>query len=80
MRSGAGNNTVLATANGFAGSAVFTASSGGVWLPASHSVDSYGFVGITIEDAGGAKAPSAQPFMLIDLSKSARAIGVPLPR
>ncbi len=64
----------------FEPSTVFKTSSGGAWLPASTAVDSYGFVGITIENEGGAKVPSSPPFMVVDLSKSARALGVPLPR
>lgn len=60
-------------------STVFTTSSGGAWLPANGAVDSYGYVGLTIEDKGGAKEPSTQPFLLVDLSKSARAVDVPLP-
>ena len=56
----------------FEPSAVFKASTGGVWLDARSAVDEYAAIGFTIEDDGGADAPSQAPFVVIELSRSAR--------
>lgn len=52
---------------------VFTVSQGGVWLEADARIADYNAIGLTIEDAGGATTPSQAPFVVVDLTKSARA-------
>jgi hypothetical protein len=45
----------------------FTAPNG-TWIDAPGPINQYVAMGLTIEDAGGAKAPTTAPFMLINLS------------
>ena len=52
---------------------VFTAPSG-TWIDAPGPIEQYVAMGLTIEDASGAKAPTTAPFALINLNQSARAI------
>lgn len=57
----------------FEPSRVFTTAEGGAWLPAAGDADAYAAMGLTIEDAGGATAPSSAPFIVVDFTKSVRA-------
>lgn len=50
---------------------VFATPEGGVWLSAKRSIDDYTAIGLTIEDKGGAKTPSAAPFVTVELNKRA---------
>src|SRR6185295_5089475 len=52
-------------------SAVFGAS-GGIWLPAASEIEDFVAMGLTIEDDGGAKAPTQAPFMVVPFKTTAR--------
>ncbi|MEO9254888.1 MAG: anti-sigma factor, partial [Tepidiformaceae bacterium] len=51
-------------------STVFT-SGHGTWIEAPGPIGQYVAMGFTIEDAGGAKAPTTAPFALISLNQTA---------
>ncbi|MEO8538557.1 MAG: anti-sigma factor [bacterium] len=48
------------------------ANSGGVWLDSPAQVDSFAAFALTIEDEGGAKAPTQQPFVVVNLKSAAK--------
>jgi anti-sigma factor RsiW len=52
-------------------SAVF-ARDGGVWLPAGSKLEDFVAMGFTIEDDGGATAPTQAPFMVVPFKTAAR--------
>ncbi len=54
----------------FEPSATFGVSKGGVWVWAGGEVESYAGLGITIEDAEGAKTPTAEPFVKVAIGGS----------
>lgn len=58
----------------FEPSDTFTNPGGGTWVPANGAVEGYAAMGLTIEDADGVDAPTQAPFVVIDLSRSARLI------
>lgn len=45
---------------------------GGAWLPAGSALDGYTAMALTVEDESGARVPSQDPFVVVDLSKSVR--------
>lgn len=57
----------------FEPSDVFDVSEGGVWLSAGETMSRYVALAFTIEDEGGASAPSQAPFVVVPFDASARA-------
>jgi anti-sigma factor RsiW len=55
----------------FEPSVVFASSGAGVWLPASGKIEGYAAMGLTIEDAAGAAAPTQAPFVTVELKTAA---------
>ena len=53
-------------------STVFRSGSGGVWIEADDTIDRFAAMALTIENSGGAKSPSAAPFVAVELQKSVR--------
>lgn len=51
---------------------VFAGADKGVWLDTPGDVDSFSAFALTIEDSGGATAPSQQPFVVVSLKSAAR--------
>jgi hypothetical protein len=49
----------------FEPSATFDVSKGGVWVWADAQLESYAGLGLTIEDAKGARTPSEEPFVKV---------------
>lgn len=58
----------------FQPSTVFKANDGGFWFTGDRAFTDYALIGFTIEDEAGAEAPTQAPFLVVDLSGTARAI------
>jgi anti-sigma factor RsiW len=54
----------------FEPSAVFTGAA--AWAAANDSIDGYAALGLTIEDADGAQAPTMAPIVVVDLTRTVR--------